>query len=230
MHFIADSSLKKGDQRPQTGGSATTQSSEATTTIESSKIQVGGNFNPHHFVDRIANIVTEKVTKNLQFRAAHPHWQNYEISEPTITSEVVTNQNPPPPPFSAPIKQNDLADQFDAKRLLSLIPKRFKKQAEVLLKAFDERAEELTFDSNGTIYIDATSLPGSNIFLIFPTLFKQTKNRKTLQGFDEVIEKLTGMGLAHLIVKPNVLPKVKAASEKPLSSGNSSAKNWWFLN
>ena len=206
----------------QSGGSSSNAK------ISETDIQLGGNFNPDHFVDRIANIVTEKVSKNLKFRGTHPYWRNYEISEPTITSEVITDHTPPPQAFGSAIKQNDLADQFDAKRLLSLIPKRFKKQAEVLVKAFDDRAEEFTFDSNGTIFIDATSLPGSNIFVIFPALFKQSKSRAQLPGFDEVVEKLSDMGLAHLIVRHNTLPRVKSAINHPAPS--TSSKNWWFLN
>ena len=208
--------------RSQSGGSSNTQTSVT-------DIQLGGNFNPDNFVDRIANIVTEKVSKNLKFRGAHPYWRNYEISEPTITSEVVTNHSPPPPTFGSVIKQNDLADQFDSKRLLSHIPKRFKHQAEVLVKAFDERAEEFTFDTNGTIFIDATSLPGSNIFLIFPALFKATKGRAKLPGFEEAVQKLTDMGLAHLIVRHNFQPRVKKPniSQEPPST---TLKNWWFLN
>ena len=137
--------------------------------------QFGGNFNPDQFVDKIASIVTEKVTKNLQFRAAQPFWRNYEISEPTITSQVVSATGIPPEPFGSNIKQNDLADQFDANHLLKGIPKRFKLKAETLLKAFDERAAEFTFNTDGIVFIDGVSLPGTNFFHLLPALFKNSK-------------------------------------------------------
>ena len=180
-------------------------------------------------MDKIASIVTEKVTKNLQFRAAQPFWRNYEIAEPTITSAVITDKATPPEAFSSIIKQNDLADDFDSNHLLKVIPKRYKLQAQTLLKAFDERAAEFTFNTDGVIFIDGSSLPGTNIFHLLPALFKHSKTRTKLVGFNEALEKLKDMGLGHLIIGNGTEPRVK--KEKPVSPASSSSKtNWWYLN
>ena len=196
--------------------------------------QLGGSsssFNADHFVDRIAAIVTEKVTKNLQFRAAQPFTKNYETSEPTITSQVVTNNGDLPPHFGSTIKHNDLADKFDENHLLRLIPKRYKSQAHTLLKVCDERAAEFTFNVNGVIFIDGTSLPGTNIFELFPALFKRTRSRSKLVGFHEVIQKLADMGLSHLIIRSDEQPKVKKEKQKLVTDiPTSSMTNWWYLN
>ena len=191
--------------------------------------QFGGNFNPNQFVDKIASIVTEKVTKNLQFRAAQPFWRNYEISEPTITSQVVSAAGIPPEPFGSNITHNDLADQFDANHLLKAIPKRFKLKAETLLKAFDERAAEFTFNTDGIVFIDGVSLPGTNFFHLLPALFKHSKTRTKIIGFNEVLQKLVDMGLAHLIIRVPEGPKVKVKREN-LATPSSSKTNWWYLN
>ena len=199
-------------------------SPESSSSIE----QIGGSFNADQFVNKIASIVTERVTKNLQYRAAQPMWKNYEISEPTITSQVVSDRGAQPQPFNSDLKQNDLSDQFDGNHLLKLIPKRYKSQAQILLKACDERAAEFTFNSDGVVFIDGGSLPGTNIFVLFPALFKHAKNRVKLVGFMEVIQKLKDMGLAHLILNSNEMPKVK--KEKKSQSLTSSKTNWWYLN
>ena len=193
--------------------------------------QFGGNFNADQFVDKIASIVTEKVTKNLQFRPAQPFWRNYEISEPTITSAVLPDRGIPPEAFSSNITHNDLADKFDANHLLKVIPKRYKLKAETLLKVFDERAAEFTFNTSGIVFIDGTSLPGTNIFHLLPALFKQSKVRAKIVGFHEVVQKLTDMGLAHLIIRPPTEAQVKVKREKhSLASPSSSKTNWWYLN
>ena len=176
--------------------------------------------------------MTEKVTKNLQFRAAQPFTKNYEISEPTITSQVLTNNGGLPPPFGSNLKHNDLADKFDENHLLRLIPKRYKSQAHTLLRACDERSAEFTFNVNGVIFIDGTSLPGTNIFELFPALFKHTRTRSKLVGFHEVIQKLADMGLSHLVIRPNEQPKVKQEKQKGVAPvpSTSAKTNWWYLN
>jgi len=179
--------------------------------------------------------VTERLSKNVQFRSAQPNWRNYEISEPTITSEVIPSSSVQPPSFAAQIRQNDLADNFDSSRLLKLVPKRFKAQAAILLKAFDERAAELTFNSDGSIFIDGCSIPGTNIYELLPAVFKVTKNRTHIVGFDEFFQKLRDMGLSHLVAKNNgTVKKVKTPElktpELPKSSGTKSNTNWWYLN
>lgn len=223
-------SLNDDDDAASIGGPSS--SSSAIGGPSSSVEQFGGsNFNPNQFVEKIASIVTDKVTK--QFRAAQPFWRNYEISEPTIASEVITNRAIVPEAFSSNIKKNDLADDFDSEHLLRLIPKRFKLQAQTLLKAFDERAAEFTFNTNGIVFIDGTSLPGTNIFHLLPALFKHSKSRTKIIGFSDVLQKLVDMGLAHLIIGAHAAPKVKREKQTlvtPNMTPSSSKTNWWYLN
>ncbi len=110
---------------------------------------------------------------------------------------------------------------LDEKRLLKLIPPRHRREAEVLLEQFNKRGNEFTWNSDGVIFVDQTSVPNSNIFKLFPYLFKM-KHPKNLTGFEDLQKKIHEMGLDHLIVK-----KYKVQSSKVTKQ--SSTVNWWFL-
>ncbi len=71
------------------------------------------------------------------------------------------------------------------------------------------------------IFIDQVSIPESNIFQLFPYLFKH-KHPKSLIGFEDFVAKLQVMGLGHLIVAKQKMTKVP----KQTTTSN---VNWWFL-
>ena len=102
-----------------------------------------------------------------------------------------------------------------------VLPK-YRRQAATLLHQFDTRGNELTWNSNGTIFIDQTSIPNSDIYVLFPYLFKQ-KHPKHLSGFDDFINKIKDMGLDHLILQRP--PKV----DKVAFSNSKSEPKWWYL-
>jgi hypothetical protein len=84
---------------------------------------------------------------------------------------------------------------------LSGIPPRFKKSASELLIEINKRGSEFTWNSNGTVFINQTAIPTSNIFEIFPTLYKVKKPLKIVPGLLECISQLNEMGLSNLIVQ-----------------------------
>jgi hypothetical protein len=108
----------------------------------------------------------------------------------------------------------------DEQRLLKLVPSRFRRQAETLLNQFDQRGNELTWNSDGIIFVDQVSIPDSNIYQLFPYLFKM-KHPKNLCGFEDFQKKIFDMGLQHLIVKRYNKPQTKNSKEATM--------NWWFL-
>lgn len=110
----------------------------------------------------------------------------------------------------------------DEKRLLKYVPSKYHRQATTLLKQFDNRGNELTWNSNGTIFIDQTSIPESNMFELFPNLFKP-KKKKTLQGFEDFVQKISEMGLLHLTLQRSLTQKLNS-----LEMENKNV-NWWFL-
>ena len=110
----------------------------------------------------------------------------------------------------------------DEEKLLRLVPPRFRSHAKILLQQFNERGTELTWNSDGVIFVDQVAIPESNIFTLFPYLFKM-KHPKTLLGFEDFVDKIDKMGLIHLTVKktPKARPK--------LGNPSSSEPNWWYI-
>ncbi len=68
--------------------------------------------------------------------------------------------------------------------------------------------------------MDQTSIPESNIYQLFPYLFKM-KHPKGLCGFEDFQKKISEMGLDHLIIK-----RFKPQGNK---SNDATKINWWFL-
>ena len=123
-----------------------------------------------------------------------------------------------PSTFDVTINKSDENTKFDEKQLLTFVPKTQQKNAKELLKQFDLRSNELTWNSSGIIFIDQTSVPNSNIFLIFPHLFKARgkSTSKNIIGFDEFVYKIHEMGLDDLILHPNIK---KQESENKFGEG-----------
>ena len=161
------------------------------------------------------------------FPPLNPNWKYYERAEPTVVVTGTPNTLPPVH-FSNPLFENDLNDSFDENSLLKKVPRLFKKKASLLLKAFDERANEITWDASGNIYIDEQVLPNANIYLLFPYLFRK-RCPKNLLGLPDLVEKLNAMGLSHLFNCK--LEKIKVASKASSGEGESaeSTINWWYL-
>ena len=178
------------------------------------------------FITKVATLVTERLSNPLQSaRPVNTLWTNYNLSPPS-TSVIGSVQTTPPLPFDVKRFKNDDNDSFDEKQLMKCVPPKFKKQASILLKQFDERGDELTWNSDGVIFIDQISIPQSNIYELFPYLFK-VKHPKNLQGFEDFIQKIQEMGLSHLIHSAST--SLKKPKEKEKVPKLETSKNWWFL-
>ena len=106
------------------------------------------------------------------------------------------------------------------------MPRRFKNNASKLLKFFNQNGEQITFNSSGTIFIDQVAIGKSNIFEIFPVLFKNKKTSNKIPGLNDFLEKLHGLGLTHLISLKKVQIESPQKSIFPLSKESS---NFWYL-
>ena len=135
----------------------------------------------------------------------------------------------PPVTFANPIFETDMNDSFDEEALLKKIPKPFRQNAISLLKTFDERPNEITWDSSGHIYLDEKVLPNATIFILLPALFRKKLNTK-LSGMPDFISKLNSMGLSHLIRSGKNSPiKSPQVLDSKASSSSTSSTNWWFI-
>ena len=196
----------------------------------SSSAQFGAGPNDA-FINQVADLVTKKIQGNNSvpsphFNLVNPNWKYYEIAQPTVVSTDSTPNTRPPDHFSNPIFTIKSNDSFDEKHLLKKVPKPFQNNAALLLKAFDERPNELTWDSSGNVYINEQSVPNCNMFNIFPYLFRK-RSPRTLTGIADVLLQLKQMGLSHLVQKNTKVEK----KEVPTSStpAISDSTNWWYL-
>lgn len=113
----------------------------------------------------------------------------------------------------------------DEKQLLILIPKGQKKKAKQLLMEFEKRPNELTWSSDGIIYVDQVAIPGSNMFTFFPILFKKSKPK--LQGFEDFIQKIRQMQLNFIFESES--KSESKVSKTSASNEPNSDERWWFL-
>ena len=155
-------------------------------------------------------------------------WQNYSLSEPSVPM-VVSADTTPPLHYSQKIEKSEQHDSFDKKRLLKYVPSTSRVQASRLLQEIEERNNEINFDSNGIIFIDQISIENSDMYHVFPFLFKK-RHPKNVAGFQELIKKIEEMGLQDLIKNKVSVSKVQDKKAKLVINREKSEKvNWWYL-
>lgn len=114
-----------------------------------------------------------------------------------------------------------------------MIPKSHYGNAKFLLNEFTKRGNELTWNSQGTVFIDQTSIPNSNIFVLLPLLFKRNqKSFSTIAGYDDMVQKIFDMGLSDLICAKKKNRKVVQKFENldsKLQSESETEVPWWYL-
>jgi hypothetical protein len=143
-----------------------------------------------------------------------------ETTEPSV--QLLKAGDPPPPAYDARILKSDENDVFDEKRLLTLVPPKSRNNAKILINNFDQRGTEFTWNSNGVIFVDQVAVPLSNIYEIFPLLFRASKNHKHIPGFMETVHKITEMGLASYITAKDSSRQSGLGAFDPLS-------HWWYI-
>lgn len=178
----------------------------------------------------MATLVTNQLAKN-EANEDFVKWKNEQRHQPTLPNAHVEKANTVPPiPFDSQVFQNDMNDSFDHKCLLNIVPKKFRNNAKSLIAAFDASANDFTWDSSGQIYIDENSIPGANMFEIFPKLFSKRPSKR-IRGFQDVVQKIKAMGLSHLILMSNTESDSNTIGEGSLSSQkqDKSALQWWYI-
>lgn len=205
------------------------QSGHYTSTSQKAPIQSGSGPD---FDDRLISKLTDAISakleekySRLQVAPTFPNWQYYETVQPTVSSSVIPEKTTPPIQFENTIEQSSLNDSFDARKLLQSVSSINKQKARALLDILEQRPNDVSFDSSGTLYINGVSLPETNMQIIFPALFK--KRVKNITGLTELLEKLKEMNLLHLVSHSK---KSKETSTSKESASPSTAKgNWWYL-
>ena len=88
-------------------------------------------------------------------------------------------------------------DESDDAKHIRSIPERFRARGLKLQASLNKNPLSFDYNSKGEVFIDQTSLPRSDIFVIFPALF--VRSQKRLPGLSEVATKIAFLGLGHLI-------------------------------
>ncbi|MBM3938511.1 MAG: hypothetical protein FJ333_07655 [Sphingomonadales bacterium] len=178
-------------------------------------------------IRHIVDLVKQELTRSSVPFVPSP--QKYLGANPTEASLG----HPAPAevkPFSVNKVKSDLNDKFDEKKLLQKVSKEHRQSAIQLLNAIESRPNEISFNSEGIIFVDEESIPSSNIFKFFPLLFKN-RAPKRFTGFQDFVDKLQQMGLGHFIQYPipKEVKKIDQIISKSLPRTSTSEDHWWYL-
>ena len=120
-------------------------------------------------------------------------------------------------------EKNLTFDKFDEKILLSKLKNNQNKKALEILRHIKDQPDQLTFDDKGTVFIEQTSLPNSNIYKLLQALLTSKSNEP---GFSSFVLKLQQMGLSRFIPKKSQ-PPLDNSSSVPIPPYN--LDQWYYL-
>ena len=125
--------------------------------------------------------------------------------------------------------KSDQSSPISQQLLLGKVPKKKLEKANKLLQAFEDDPNTVTWNSDGIVFINGSSLAGSNIFLLMPELFKLSPNKR-LPGFLELVSEIASLGLGHLISKKILKGLQRSqpiANQKNIYEDLKKSDHWW---
>ena len=125
-------------------------------------------------------------------------------------------------------QSSEIADQS----LINILPGRFKNRGTKLLQSLANFPSTLTWSNTGTVFINQLSVPNSNIYEIFPKLFKFVKNLDAVFGLSEVINTIASLGFGSLINRQYIsglTRPYKILNQDSIFEDLKTHKYWWFL-
>ena len=202
---------------------------------KSSQSGYGANAINNELIKHITNLVTQQIQSQYKLVPQSSNTQegagaNDLIAE--LPSPIVETETPEFQPPSIIIHKSQLNDNFDDNRLVNSVPPMFRERAKKFIKEILPYSSDVTWDSSGTIFLDQNSLPSSNIFKIFPYLFKRVKAAQSYPHLIELATKIASLGLGHLINKRLTLGlnrKKAVENQDFLHKQIKTAKHWWYL-
>jgi hypothetical protein len=198
------------------------------TNLEKSRpAQVGQGSSNEELTTLIKKIIEEQFESKLLSKQSGSG-ANDLAPELPLAVEIDDHQ-----PISAEVSysKSDHSSGISKQLLLEKVSRKNVEKATKLLEAFDEDPNTITWDSNGVVYINGSSLAGSNMFVLMPELFKMSPNRK-LPGFLELVSEIASLGLGNLISKKMLrgLQRSKPIlNQKAIYEDLKKSDNWWFI-
>ncbi|MDP2788491.1 MAG: hypothetical protein Q8O46_00355, partial [bacterium] len=212
-------------------------SHSAAENIESAKIQEGKGIASSPFSDDVLKHLSELVTKQIvsQFNllprsAVGQSGSGQDDLLPEFPEQVAQEQAVEIVPSI--VKKSQLSDSFDDEKLLGLVAKGSETKAKLLLKQLQKHPNDISWTSNGVIFMDQNSLPDSNIYDIFPKLFKKMSHPERIFYLFDVVTKISTLGYAHLINKSltaGLRRQFPIQNQDGILKNMSSSKHWFYL-
>lgn len=160
-----------------------------------------------------------------------------------VVDEIIQANPPEPlqptgrtPPLIVPVvnQKNDQNTTASEALLISKVAPSLQSKAKLLLKAFNENPQQLTWNDKGELFVNDESVPNANIFDLLPAVFKiSVQKNKKLPGFIDFVNQIGNMGLAHLI-HPKLLRGFKRQKkiidqDELYVKVTAKDKKWYFL-
>lgn len=191
--------------------------------------------------DALIKSVTDLVTKQLQSQfqlIPLPHNSQEGSGANDLISQFPEpiDENVDKPielmPTTSIVHKSDLSNHFEDESLLKLIPNKFKERAKSLLIQLQKHPSDITWTSNGTIFLGQNSLPNSNIFDLFPKLFKPLPHPEKTIYLLEIATTIATLGLGKYINQKlisGLTRKVPLKNSEQLKTKINSTKHWYYL-
>ena len=235
---VINARLQKEKQpTPETISAKDAESDEPLINIDNSQTGSGSNLINDDLIKHITSLVTQQIQS--QFHLVPQQSNNQEGAGANDLIREIPEELPKPEefkpentPVSTVIQKSQLNDNFDNERLINSVPLLFRARAEKLLKDLLPFSSDISFTSSGTIFINQNSLPSSNIYQIFPYLFKPVKSPDNYPNLLEIATKIASLGLGHLINRRltlGLIRKKAVPDQDKLHLQIKTSKHWWYL-
>jgi len=203
---------------------------------------------PHFSHDELIKQITSKVAAELKHL-----YNNQKVSSeqtgagaddliadlPSPSSDVeqdISKQyntvTTAPPGTDVVIHKSKQSSEIADQSLINILPGRFKTRGAKLLQSLSNFPSTLTWSNTGIVFINQLSVPNSNIYEIFPKLFKFVKNLDSVFGLSEVINTVASLGFGSLINRQYVsglTRPYKILNQDTIFEDLKTHKYWWFL-
>jgi hypothetical protein len=135
-------------------------------------------------------------------------------------------------PQASIVQKSQLSDNFDDENLLKVVPSIFQEKAKKLLVELKKHPSDFTYTSKGTIFLNETSLSDSNIYDLFPKLFKTVAHPEKIPHLLELVTVIATLGLASYIngkLLMGLVRKKTILNHSELKERINSGKLWYYL-
>jgi hypothetical protein len=203
---------------------------------EKEDIQSGSGGVSRKFLVDLTELVAKQLEKKFKFpeNVQQGNGSNDLITE--IPEEISPGTEEPLDsdslPVSSTVHKSVLHDSFDDEKLLKDVPKPFQHKAQKLLEQLKKHPGEITWQSNGTIFLNQSSLFDSNIFILFPKLFKKVPHPENIPHLLELATTIASLGFGSLIHRSLISGLTRRnviSNEAELRERIKRSKIWYFL-